>query len=133
VNWIVYRLLADALLVVHLLFIAFVVAGGLLALRWRRIVWIHLPAAAWGALVELTSWICPLTPLEIHFRLLSGGTGYQGDFIGRILLSVIYPDGLTREIQIMLGLLVVGINLIVYWRVLNVWRRQRAKKKTGSR
>jgi len=116
------RLLADALLALHGLFILFVVFGGLLALRWPKMVWVHLPAALWGAAIEFGGWVCPLTPLENHFRRLAGEQGYAGGFVQHYMLPLIYPGVLTREIQIGFGLLVVGVNGIVYYFV---WRRRR--------
>ena len=107
-------LLADAVLVLHLLFILFVLGGGLLALRWPTVAWLHLPCAAWGALVELAGWICPLTPLESWLRTLAGESGDSGGFIEQHLLPLIYPGQLTREIQIGLGVAVLLLNGVVY-------------------
>jgi len=122
------QLAADLLLVAHLGFICFVVLGGLLVLKWRRAAWIHVPAAAWGALVELKGWICPLTPLEQHFRAAAGQAGYRGSFIEHYLLPLIYPADLTRTLQLQLGVLVIAINLIIYgWllaRLLHTRKRQ---------
>jgi hypothetical protein len=109
-----YRILADLVVLLHLLFIVFVVAGGLLGLQWKRLILLHLPAAAWSAFIEFSGWICPLTPLENHFRGMAGRKGYTGGFIEHHLLPIIYPAGLTHEIQIFLGLLVVILNLAVY-------------------
>ena len=109
-----YRILADLVVLLHLLFIVFVVVGGLLVLRWGRISLLHLPAAAWGSFIEFSGRICPLTPLENHFRHMAGLEGYAAGFIEHHLLSIIYPTGLTHEIQIVLGLLVVTLNLTVY-------------------
>lgn len=117
-----YRGLADALVVCHVLFVLFVLLGGLLALRWPRVVWVHLPAAVWGAWVEFSSTICPLTPLENHFRRLGGEGGYSGGFIEHYLLPVLYPAGLARSVQIALGFFVLLLNVAVYARV---WRRTR--------
>lgn len=115
------RLVADALLLLHGLFILFVVAGGLLVLRWPKIAWVHLPAAAWGAAIEFCCWVCPLTPLENHFRKLAGEQGFAGGFIQHYLLPAIYPDELTRAIQIGLGVFVVLVNVAIYaW----CWRRR---------
>ena len=109
-----YRILADTVLVIHLGFILFVVAGGLLV-PWRRgIAWVHLPAAAWGALIEFMGWICPLTPLELWARSRAGATGSTGGFVEPYLLPVVYPSALTREVQILLGALVLIVNLAVY-------------------
>ncbi|MGB1036803.1 MAG: DUF2784 domain-containing protein [Candidatus Puniceispirillales bacterium] len=109
-----YHVAAEVIVVIHFLFICFVVAGGFLVLRWRWLAWIHLPVVAWGALVELMSWVCPLTPLENWLRRAAGGQGYEGGYIEHYLLPIIYPAGLTHEIQIMLGLFVIAINLIIY-------------------
>ena len=118
-----YRLLADALVVVHGAFVVFVVAGGLLALRWPRVLWAHAPAAVWGALIEFAGWICPLTPLENELRRRGGEAGYAGGFIEHYLLPVIYPAQLTRTTQIVLGALVVAVNVAVYAVVIR--RRER--------
>ncbi|THF60285.1 DUF2784 domain-containing protein [Pseudothauera rhizosphaerae] len=120
------RLAADLLLALHLAYIVFVVAGGLLALRWPRAAWLHLPAAAWGAAVELGGFVCPLTPFEDHYRRLAGQAGIDGGFIEHYLLPLIYPAGLTREIQIGLGLFVVALNLAIY-----LWARRRYRKRAA--
>lgn len=111
-------LAADAVVVAHAAFVMFVVAGGLLVLRWPRVAWVHLPAAAWGALIEFAGWICPLTPLEIHLRAIAHEPGYPGDFVARYLLPIIYPEGLTREVQFALGAVVILVNAAIYRRVL---------------
>ena len=110
----IYLLIADIVLVVHLAFVVFVVTGGFLT--WRRpwIALIHLPAALWGALVEFTGWLCPLTPLEQWLRQAGGKAGYEGDFLGRYLLPLLYPLELTREVQIGLGVIVVVVNIFAY-------------------
>jgi hypothetical protein len=118
-----HGLLAEAVVLLHFGFVLFVIFGGLLALRWRRAAWLHLPAAAWGALIEFTGWICPLTPLEHWLRRQGGQAAYQGGFVEHYILPVLYPHGLTRTIQLILGLLVVGINLLVYSIL---WRRRQA-------
>ena len=115
----VYAIAADLLLVVHLGFVCFVVAGGLLVLKWRWLVVLHLPAVVWGALIELQGWLCPLTPWEQQLRLAAGQAGYQGDFIGHYLLPVLYPPGLDHDMQLILGSIVVAVNGIVYgWIIL---------------
>jgi hypothetical protein len=115
-------LLADALVVLHLLFVAFVMAGGFLFGRWPRLAWVHLPAAAWGAFVEFSGVICPLTPLENRLRVLGGGSAYAGDFVERYLLPVLYPEHLTLVIQQGLGVIVVVVNFAAYaW----AWRARR--------
>jgi Protein of Unknown function (DUF2784) len=109
-----YRILADITVGLHLLFVVFVIAGGLLVLRWPRLVWVHIPAAVWGALIEFAGWVCPLTPLEQALRNAAGEAGYRGGFIEHYLLPVLYPSGLTRGIQIGLGMTVVLLNVLVY-------------------
>jgi hypothetical protein len=120
-----YRLLADAVVVLHLGFVGFVVLGGLLALRWPRVAWVHLPAAAWGAWVEFAGRICPLTPLENWLRRESGGEGYSASFVEHYLIPILYPAALTRELQWMLGGIVIAVNAAVYAVVL-LGRRSRS-------
>src|SRR5687768_12912766 len=117
-----YRGLADLVLVAHLAFVLFVVLGGLLALRWRRVAWIHVPIALYGAAIEFVGFICPLTPLEIWLRRRGGQAGYEGGFIEHYITAALYPTGLTREVQLVLGTAVLVLNAIVYffW-----WRRRR--------
>jgi hypothetical protein len=110
----IYRIVADLLVVVHFAFILFVIFGGLTVLKWHWMALVHLPVAAWGAIVELKSWVCPLTPWENKFRVLAGQDGYNEGFIEHYLLPIIYPPGLTKDIQTTLGLLVVTINLVIY-------------------
>jgi hypothetical protein len=117
-----YALAADAVLVLHLGFVLFVGLGGLLALRWPRIAWIHIPSAVWGAAIEFAGWICPLTPIENDLRARAGESPYTGDFVARYLLPLIYPEGLTRDAQIVLGLGVVILNTAIY---VVVFRRHR--------
>jgi hypothetical protein len=122
-----YRLAADAVLLLHLAFIVFALLGAALIARWRWVVWLHLPAAAWGAFVELSGRICPLTDLENAWRLKAGLSGYEGSFIEHHLLALIYPDGLTREIQFVLALVVLLVNLALYgWlaRTGRLWSRR---------
>lgn len=108
------RILADALVGLHFLFVAFVVAGGFLAWRWRRVAWIHIPVALWGVLIEFAGWVCPLTPLENHLRHAAGDAGYAGGFIEHYVIPIVYPAGLTRGLQLGLGIAVVVINVIAY-------------------
>ena len=116
-----YHLLADLVLLIHVAFVGFVLLGGLLALKWRRVMWVHLPSVAWGAVVEFTGWICPLTPLENWLREQAGKVGYRGDFIAHYLLPVLYPDDLTREFQLVMGTVVVLVNIAIY---ACLWRRR---------
>ena len=118
-------LLAGLVVLIHLAFVAFAASGALLAFRWPWLPWVHLPAAAWAAYIELSGGICPLTPLEHHLRASAGLDYYSGDFVARYLFPVLYPDGLTREAQIVIGTAVVAVNLVLYawlWR----WRRPAA-------
>ncbi|HEY5733937.1 MAG TPA: DUF2784 domain-containing protein [Gammaproteobacteria bacterium] len=119
-----YRFAADFIVLVHLAFILFVIAGGLSVIRWQFMVWLHLPAAAWAALLEFNGWLCPLTPLENRFRALAGEQGYADGFIEHYLIPVIYPQGLTAQIQVQLGIAVVAINLLVYGYVIYGMRRR---------
>ena len=120
----IHRVAADAVLLLHLGFILFVLLGGLLVLRWRWAPLLHLPAAAWGVYVELSGGLCPLTPLENRLRSAAGEAGYTGGFIEHYLLALIYPAGLTHEIQYVLAAIVVGVNGLAYaW----VWRRRRRR------
>jgi hypothetical protein len=119
-----YRLLADLVLILHAAFVAFVVLGALLALRWPHAAWFHVPAALWGAGIELLGGICPLTPLENHWRRLAGAQGYPGDFIEHYVVSLLYPDGLTRQVQVVLGVLVLAVNVAIY-----AWALGRGRKR----
>ena len=123
----IFRLLADATVIVHLAFVAFVVCGGVLALRWRRVAWFHLPAAAWGAWVEFAGWVCPLTPLENWLRQRGGEAVYASSFVERYLLPVLYPSSLSRDAQWALGALVILVNAVVYAVVLRSRRKQRTR------
>jgi hypothetical protein len=121
---VIYRFLADATMAVHFAFIAFVAAGGLLLLRRPRLAWIHLPCAAYGALIEFFGWICPLTPLENRLRRLGGEAGYAGGFVERYLLPVIYPEPFPRWLGVVLGAAVLLVNGAVYAVVLARARRR---------
>lgn len=117
----IYRWLADLVLVLHAAFVLFVVLGGLVVLRRPRLAWLHLPAAAWGAFVEFSGWICPLTPLENALRIKGGEAGYSGGFIERYLLPALYPAGLTRPTQWVLGACVIVLNVTAYWLLYRRW------------
>ncbi|HXG12674.1 MAG TPA: DUF2784 domain-containing protein [Gemmataceae bacterium] len=120
-----YQLLADLVVVAHFAFILFVLGGGLLVLRWRRLIGLHLPAAAWGAFVEFSGWTCPLTPLEVWLRQRAGGTGYQSGFVEHYLLPLIYPAGWTPTVQLAAGLFIVVVNGVIYSWLL--WSARPAK------
>jgi Protein of Unknown function (DUF2784) len=120
--------LADALVVLHLAFVVFATVGGLAVLRWRRLAWLHLPAIAWAVTVELTGWICPLTPLEDRLRRSAGEAGYRGGFVAHYLVATLYPAGLTRTEQVVLGLGVLALNMAVYAVLITgAVRRRRAE------
>ena len=118
----IYRLLADLVFLAHLAFVLFVVLGGV-AVWWKpKLAWLHLPAVAWGALIEFAGWICPLTPWEQSLRRLAGERGYSGGFVEHYLFPLLYPEGLTRDVQITLGMLVLIINVAAYAFI--IWRRR---------
>ena len=119
------RLAADLVVGAHFAFILFVVVGGFLTWRWPRLAWVHVPVAAWGALVEFAGWICPLTPLENALRRAAGEAGYAGGFIEHYLIPVIYPPGLTRGSQVALGAVVLLLNAAAYGGL--VWRARRSR------
>jgi hypothetical protein len=116
-----YRLAADAVVLLHLAVIVFMVIGGFLAWRWRRLVWLHVPLALWGAVISVFRFRCPLTPLELHFRDLAGQSGYDGGFIDHYVMAVVYPSGLTPTIQFWMAAGLVALNVLAY----GVWWRGR--------
>jgi hypothetical protein len=111
---VLYRFGADLVVVAHLLFIVFAVIGGLAVLRWHWLAFVHLPVVVWATVVELMGWVCPLTPLEIALRVAAGEAGYHGGFVEHYILPIVYPAGLTREIQWLLAALVVLVNAVIY-------------------
>ncbi len=121
----IYRVAADFVLVTHFAFIVLVVAGGLMVFRYAWFAWIHLPAACWGAFVELTGRICPLTTLENYLRVNAGQEGYADSFVEHYILPVIYPAGLTRNIQLVLAGMVIAVNVIIYATILLRKKRQK--------
>ncbi|KAA0980456.1 DUF2784 domain-containing protein [Pseudomonas sp. ANT_H12B] len=121
-----YRIAADGLVLFHLLFILFVLFGGLLVLKWRPLIWWHVPAAVWGVSVEVFHLPCPLTDWENLMRHAAGQTGYGDSFIEHYLWPIIYPAGLTPAIQVGLGSVVLAINVLVYLRVIRQWKVRRA-------
>jgi Protein of Unknown function (DUF2784) len=129
---VLYRILADAVVVLHFAFVLFVVLGGLLALRWPRAAWIHLPAAIWGAGIEFVGGICPLTPLENRLRRLGGEGGYAGGFVEHYVIPVLYPEALTRDIQYILGGIVIALNVTIYSIVLRRASRAAARPSSGG-
>ena len=125
------RVLVEVVVLVHMSFVLFVALGGLLLSRWPHLAWIHLPAAAWGAILEFAGFVCPLTPLELWLRARAGFEGYDHGFIEHYLLPVLYPADLTRATQIALGAAVIAINAVGYGRLL-IARRRRSRA-GGSR
>ena len=117
---------ADAVLIVHVAFVAFVVAGGALVLFRPRFAWLHVPAVAWGVLVEASGWICPLTPLENALRRSAGESGYAGDFVQHYIGALLYPEALTRETQLFFALLVIAVNALFYGALFARMRRSGA-------
>ena len=118
--------MTDIIVLIHFLFILFVVFGGLLAFYKKWFVWIHIPAALWGVLIEFFGWICPLTPLENKFRISGGLQGYEGGFIDHYLTPLIYPENLTKNTQILLGAVVLLINIIIYFTLIMRNRKKRS-------
>ena len=123
-----YRALADLVLIVHFAFVLFVIFGGVLALRWPRVAWTHLPVALYGAAVEFIGFVCPLTPLEVGLRQRGGQAGYAGGFIDHYITAALYPTGLTSQVQFILGAALVVLNVVVY----RIWWKKRAMTLRGS-
>jgi hypothetical protein len=120
--------MADGLVVVHFAFVFFVALGGFLVAKWHKVAFLHLPAAAWAVMIEFSGWICPLTPLENGLRHAAGDGGYSGTFIEQYILPILYPSGLTRELQIMIGIALLAGNGLIYIRLFIRKRRQRQSK-----
>ena len=129
----IYRILADAIVVVHLLFVVYALFGGLLVLRWKYTVLLHIPALLWGVVVEAKGWICPLTPLENRLRTEAGGAGYPGGFVEHYILPVLYPEGLTRADQMLLAVLLVTANVVIYGFVLRAALRRDRVRQYGDK
>ena len=115
--------LADLVLLLHFVFVAFVLLGGVLVLRWPKVAWAHLPAVGWGAFIEYANIVCPLTPLEVALRQRGGQPGYGGSFIGHYLTAILYPEDLTRAVQIGLGTVALLVNAAIYF-----WVRKRHRR-----
>ena len=126
----IYRLGADLVLIAHLAFVLFVLLGSFLAARWFWVIWLHLAAVSWGALLEFAGLVCPLTAVEVSLRKLGAEPGYEGDFIGHYIIELLYPPGLTRSLQIWLGLAVLLLNGLIYSFILARKRRPRAVRET---
>ncbi len=119
-----YAALADLVLLAHAGFIVFAAAGALLLRRFPRVAWLHLPAVAWGVGIEWSGGVCPLTPLEVWLRRRAGAAGYESSFIEHYVTALIYPAGLTRGMQAVLGALLLAVNVFLYWRVWSARRRR---------
>jgi hypothetical protein len=124
-----FRLLADLVVIFHVAFVLFVVLGSLLVIRWRRLAWIHLPAAIWGVWIEYSGWICPLTPLENALRVRGGEAGYNGGFVEHYVIPLLYPAALSRNLQWILGTFVIAVNVAGYGIVLG---RRRIRLRAGN-
>jgi uncharacterized protein DUF2784 len=122
---VIYYLLANIVLILHLAFVAFVLFGALLALKWKKLMWVHPLAVSWGALTEFAGIVCPLTPLEDGLRRLGGAGGYEGGFIEHYVIALLYPEALTRGMQIGLGFGALLPNILIYGWLLRRWRRAR--------
>jgi hypothetical protein len=125
----VFRATADLVVLVHVVFVVFVVLGGLLVVRWPRLAWVHVPAAVWGVVIEFGGWICPLTPLENYLRQRGGSSAYQGEFIEHYILPMLYPANLTSRGQVWLGSLAFMVNVALYWRIV----RRASRIRSGAR
>lgn len=126
----IYRIVADFLVILHLVFICFVIAGGLMVIKWRWIIFLHIPAAIWGILIEFYGWICPLTPWEQQLRYAGGQAGYSGGFIDHYIIPVIYPTDFTSELQVTLGIFVFLVNIIIYGWIIYRPQNESSNKKT---
>lgn len=122
-----YLLAANIIVILHLLFVVFVVLGGLLVFKWRWVVFLHIPAAVWGTLIEFQGWVCPLTPLEQKLRQAGGETGYAGGFIEHYIGPILYPAGLSSEMRIALGILLILINMVIYGWLITRYFKGRGK------
>ena len=122
-----YRVLADVVVAVHLAFVVFVIFGGFLTWRWPKVGWAHVPSFVWGGGIAILGWICPLTYLENHLRSQAGEAGYPGGFVEHYVIPVLYPGALTRDLQYLLAAIVVIVNVAVYGWVVYRWRRSRTE------
>jgi len=123
----IYRILADIVVIFHLSFVIFSVIGGVLALKWRKIIWIHIPVVIWAVVIEFAGFICPLTPLENNLRFRGGESGYESDFIEHYIFPVLYPEGLTHTMQVIIGIFVLTVNIVVYSIIIHKIRKKRKK------
>jgi hypothetical protein len=124
-----YSFLSDIVVLVHFIYVIFAIVGGVLCIWWRKIIWLHIPAALWAAIISFAGWICPLTYLEDWFRFKGGGTGYSEGFIVKYIEPVLHPAGLTRRHQIGIGIIIVVLNLVIYGFVLSAGKRRLPREK----
>jgi hypothetical protein len=129
----ILRATADLIVFLHVVFVVFVVLGGLLVARWPRLAWLHVPAAAWGVFIEFRGWVCPLTPLENYLRRRGGSSAYEGEFVEHYILPLLYPASLTPRIQIWLGSFAFAVNLACYWRIIRGASRRRGPRSCSRR
>jgi len=127
VEWF-FRIAADGMVVIHLAFILFVILGGLTLFKWPWMIWVHVPAAVWGGLVELFGAPCPLTPLENYLRRAGQTEAYSGGFIDHYIMPIVYPPGLTRQTQVVLGVVILAVNFAIYFKFLT--RKAKAGEQT---
>ncbi len=127
----IYNILADLIVLVHFIFAFFTILGGFFVLKWKYLIKIHIPAVIWGIIIELTGWTCPLTPLENLLRIKGGGTGYNSEFIEHYILPVLYPSILTRNLQIILGILLLIINAGIYGYMI-IFLNQKKRRNTNN-
>jgi len=109
-----FNILADIVVLIHLSFVVFAVLGAVLTIWRRLIIWLHLPAFLWAVWIEITGGVCPLTPLENWLRIKAGQGGYEGDFVATYLLPILYPANLTRNAQLILAMMVIVTNIAIY-------------------
>lgn len=124
-NW--AKLGVDTIVLLHFIFVLFVLFGAVLLLKWQKLIWLHIPAVIWGIMVELNGWLCPLTPLENRLRQEAGLGLYHGDFVMHYIMPVLYPVNLTRTTQVLFGLIVIIVNLGIYFYVFRIRRRRPGK------
>ena len=122
-----YRILADLVVLIHFAFIIFAVLGGILTYWWKKALWLHIPVVLWAGWIEFTGGICPLTPLENWLRSRGEQAAYAIDFVGKYILPLVYPEGLTRGIQLVLGAIVVLVNILIYVCIFKIRKTREGK------
>ena len=118
----VFEIFATLALLLHFSFILFVIFGAILILKFKKVIYVHIPAVAWGAYIELSHSICPLTHLENYFLKKAGKDQYSVDFIENYIFKIIYPPALNYEIQTYLGVILIFVNLLIYYYIVKkIW------------